>query len=431
MWLYDRQLLDGISQRHYVDAVKTLTESILPVRFDRHIGAIETLEPKRTDEGFLKVHGIVARAGVLHYEDATGKVSAELIPPEELFKKESLETLGGKPFTDDHPRDANGAPLLVNSDNSEEHTKGTVGNDIVANKATGFVRITIDAHQASIIAKIDKGKRQLSSGRLVDRIDETPGVWNASSQLFWTGDAAIGKKGVRFDRIQRGLRHNHVALVDRGRAGPRVSLRMDSADAVQVEPPDNGGLPMAKVRIDGAEFEVDSGAAAAITAQQTAHKTRVDGLDTQVKTLEAEKVKAEAERDLAKVKADELETKLAGINPKEMVKARLDLERSVAHLKLDGVGEMTDRAIRVAVIKSKLPKYEDKDVSDEDVNVYFDAVLAMAGETPATRNDGSAGLNSAAHDSAPVNTDLDKKRADYIAGRGYKALLAQQKGGQA
>lgn len=400
----------------------------MPVRrFDLHAGSIETLESERSSEGFLKMHGIVARTGVLYYQDAHG-VSSELIPPEELFAEDSLATLGGKPFTDDHPRDDNGAPLLVTPDNSEEHTRGTVGNDIAGKQSQGFVRITLDAHQKGIISKIDAGKRQLSSGRLVERIDETPGVWDASTQQYWLGDDAIGKPGVKFDRVQRGFTHNHVALVDRGRAGPRVSLRLDSADAVQVEPPStNGGRNMAKVRIDGVEHEVDSGVAVAIAAQQTAHKTRIDGLDTKVKTLEAGAVKATADLDASKLKADDLQKKLDAVDPKALVQARLKLERSVAHLKLDGLDAMSDREVMVAAIKKLKADYDDTDVSDEHVAIYFEARMDALGVDIKT-DDGGGRANSARHDASSGN-DREKRIDAYVASnpRGYKARLVAQK----
>lgn len=41
--------------------------------------------------------------------------------------------------------------------------------------------------------------------------------------------------GLHYDVIQRNIRGNHVALVDKGRAGETACLRMDSADAFQIE----------------------------------------------------------------------------------------------------------------------------------------------------------------------------------------------------
>ena len=372
----------------------------MPVRFDRHVGSIEILEPERSSEGFLKVHGIVARTGVLYYQDASGKVRGELIPPDELFAEDSLSTLGGKPLTDDHPRDAKGAPILVTPANSAAHTRGTVGNDITGDRKAGMVRITIDVHQAGAIGKIDAGKRELSSGRTIDRIDETPGVWDPQTQTYWIGAEATGRKGVRFDAIQRGFGHNHVALVDRGRAGKQVAIRMDSGDAVQVDPPTSGGPPMAKVRIDGAEYEVDSGTAAAITRYKEGVKALADGHVSKIAEMEAREVKYDAAMAVHIVKTAELQSKFDAVDVRGAVIARLTLERSVAHLKIDGADAMTDRVLQVAAIKTVKADYDDAGVSDEHVAIYFDAMLAVLGTAPVQRNDGAAGINTARHDSA-------------------------------
>ena len=389
----------------------------MPVRFDRHVGSIEILEPERSTEGFLKMCGIALRTGVLHYQDDAGNVRGELIPPEELFKPESIATLGGKPFTDDHPRNDDGAPILVTPENSKEHTRGTIGNDIKGDVSLGLVRITLDAHQAGLIGKIDGGKRELSSGRTIERIDETPGVWDPKTQQYWTGAEAKGRKGVRFDAIQRGFVHNHVALVDRGRAGNQVAIRMDSGDAVQVEPPkQTGGLPMAKVRIDGAEYEVDSGAAAAITRYQEGVKARTDGHAEKVTELEARLVKADAALAVEQVKATELQTKFDAVDVRASVVARLALERSVAHLKIDGADAMSDRELQVAAIKTVKADYDDTGLPDDHVQIYFDAMRDLMVASPSKRNDGAAGLNTARHDGSGTS-DIEAARTKW-ANRG-------------
>jgi hypothetical protein len=397
-------------------------------RFDRQTGTIETIAAQLTDEGFLKAHGIVARTGVLYYRDARGSVSAELIPPDELFDEESLATLGGKPLTNDHPTE-DGCHVLVTPDNATAHTKGTVGNEIKADRRVGFVRITMDAHDGTTIKAIrHEGKRQLSSGRTVDRIDETPGVWDPKGQRYWLGPEAKGKTGIKFDRVQRGIRHNHVAVVDRGRAGGHCSIRVDSADAVEVEPPKpRGGPVMAKIRIDGAEYEVESGAAAAFTAHEQATKARLDGLETKHKATEAAKVKAEAERDALKVKADALKARLDGIDPAAMVAARLKLERSVSHLKLDGLDAMSDRDVQVAAIKAIKADWDDTGLSDEHVGIYFDAMIALSDK--ADKGDGGRGaVRNARHDSAPVN-DMEAKRAAYRA-KFHHSNVGKARGGE-
>lgn len=397
----------------------------MPVRYDRHIGSLEILSPTRSAEGFLKVHGIIAKTGVLHYRDADGLMSAELIPPEELISAMSLETVGGKPFVNEHPTDAQGSPVLVTPENSDQYTRGTIGNDPAASRETGFVRVTIDVHDADTIADIDAGKLELSSGRTIDRLDSVSGVWDGKTQQYWTGAEAEGKDGVKFDKIQRGIRHNHVALVDRGRAGNRVSLRMDSGDAISADPPNNGGRNMAKVRLDSAEYEVDAGFASAFSAHQTAAKVVTDGLNDTITELTAGAVKASAEFDALKIKADAAVEALDAIDVKALVKARVKLVDSVAKLKIDGLDDMTDREVMVAAIKTIKADYDDTGVSDDHVAIRFD-VMIDAGALVPVSDDGRSGLRNARNDSATV-TDVATKRAARNAARGYKASIARQK----
>ena len=59
--------------------------------------------------------------------------------------------------------------------------------------------------------------------------------------------------GMGYDFIQRNIRANHVAIVDRARAGDSARIRLDSADAVLVEEEGN----TVKIKLDGAvEFDV-------------------------------------------------------------------------------------------------------------------------------------------------------------------------------
>ena len=398
----------------------------MPARYDRHVGSIEILEPERTSEGFLKVHGILARCGVLRYMDGNGNVSAELIPPDELFKPSSLATIGGKPFTDDHPRDDDGAALLVTPDNSQTYTKGTIGNEIRGDHKLGFVRITIDVHDADTIAKIDAGKRELSSGRTVGRIDQTPGVWDHATQTYWIGDEAKGKRGIQFDAIQRDYTHNHGALVTRGRAGNQVALRMDSDDAMQVPSSSeskatNGGQKMARIRIDGAEYEVESGTAAAFVKYQGDVKVKADAMAAMEVELEARLVKADGAKDVIAIQLKELQAKMDAYDPRAAVVARLELERSVAKLKIDGMSSMSDRDLKIAAIKLVKADYASEGVSDDHVGIYFDAMLDLIGRVKAV-NDGSGAVSGALKTDSDADSAREKRRVEFAQRGSFNTL---------
>ncbi len=442
----------------------------MPVRYDRFIGSLEVLEPERSPEGFLKAHGIAARTGVLYYSDGPdGAVVAELIPPEELFG-ESLESLGGKPLTNEHPADKDGNAVLVTPDNADEFGVGTVGNDIRGNRKAGLVRVTIDVHKAEAIADVDAGKRQLSSGRLVGRIDDTPGFWNPKTQTYTLGTGALPPGSIAFDRIQRDFTHNHLAIVPRGRAGAMVAIRMDSDDAFQVAAPEtDGGHDVAFINQEGggwvvrkgsgdfgvlsrfedeqaAKEEMDKlhaannpspesmGASAKAAYEAFMSRSEDDGkkmdssaiavYENTVARLEATVVKLRATDAAKQVKLDALQTRVDSIDIAGAVKSRLELERSVAGLRLDGLDGMSDRDVRIAAIKSRNAKFDAEGMSDDHVRIYFDATMsALDGVKP---NDGRGGLRGARHD-ASTGANIDKLRKERNDARGYKASIARQK----
>src|SRR5690606_20498946 len=105
-------------------------------------------------------------------------------------------------------------------------------------------------------------------------------------------------EGEKYDRVQRRIRYNHVAIVPEGRAGEAVALRMDAAGNTippggHVAPGQNGEIPreertMFTIRIDGEDYPLgtDAERQAAVRAFQR-YQTRVDGVMAQVADLTA------------------------------------------------------------------------------------------------------------------------------------------------
>jgi hypothetical protein len=171
---------------------------------------------KRTPQGFVQVDGYASRIGVQEYRNGP-KVRRELRLPDDVFADPSLGGFLGLPITDDHPSE------MVNSENAAALTKGTV---LTTGRRDGDkVMVTATIYDKKLIRKMDGGKRQLSVGYLVE-LDETPGE-----------HPVYGK----YDAIQRNIVPNHLAVVERGRAGAEVAVRMDGANSdvwVEVLPSD-------------------------------------------------------------------------------------------------------------------------------------------------------------------------------------------------
>jgi uncharacterized protein len=161
--------------------------------------------PVRMPDGRLVLDAIITRAGVFSYFE-NGREVRELRLPEDVFSPRSLETYALAPVTNDHP------PRLLTAKNMRDHTVGALGP---VRRDGDVVRGSLAIYDAEVIGEMERGKQSVSAGYDVD-------VDNRAGEHPQYG---------RYDRIQRNIRVNHVAIVDAGRAGPEARVRMDSLSA--------------------------------------------------------------------------------------------------------------------------------------------------------------------------------------------------------
>lgn len=153
-----------------------------------------------TDEGYLVDHPIVTSVGIFVYHNPDGSERRELRLPEEVFAEKSLASYKGKPIIVTH--DAG----YVDTDNVKEQSIGTILSE--GYRDGDDVRAEIIIHDTDSLKKYKM--RELSCGYNL-RLDETPGVW----------------EGQPYDAIQRDIEINHLALVDKARAGEQARLNID------------------------------------------------------------------------------------------------------------------------------------------------------------------------------------------------------------
>lgn len=163
-------------------------------------------------------HPILTRVGIFEYKNPDGSIRRELRLPEEVFAPESLASYKGKPVILTHEAG------MIDSDNVQQEQIGTILSE--GTQDGDNVRAQIIIHDAR---KLDYGLRELSLGYSLD-LEETPGEW----------------QGQPYDVIQRNIRVNHLALVEKARAGDSARLNIDGEDT-QAE---KGGNTMSK-RKDG------------------------------------------------------------------------------------------------------------------------------------------------------------------------------------
>lgn len=243
-----------------------------------------------TDEGFLRVPGNVARTGIQQYlarelqlPGDPNRIVRVYRPADEVFNADSLASYDGTDVTVNHPDG------LVNSENFRKVSAGVVRG--VGRMAADGIHVECDliVKDASAINSLNSGKCELSVGYTAE-YDETPGV---------TAD------GEPYDFIQRNIKVNHVALVDRARAG--------STAKVFDNEPTGGTMPVLITTDSGRAVDVADPANAQVVA---------DAFDRLTKRT----TDAEAERDAAKATADGLGEKLAAaekLSSPEAINARV------------------------------------------------------------------------------------------------------------
>lgn len=351
---------------------------------------------ERTPQGFLRAPAYATRVGVLKYRRADGSMLRELRHPDEVFKAESLATLANVPLTNNHPT------TMLDSKNARFLTVGWTGDNIERDGKFVKTKVTITDEEA--IKDVESGKQEVSCGYRCE-LEEQPGMYD----------------GEEYDVVQKNIRYNHLALVDRGRAGREVRIKLDSAeDAFRLDGADydrcvaevskdpkvdnphavcnsqmggkkdgpEEGQKMKKMKIGEKEYDLADDAFDAVTAELT--RVKKDSADeakaaTQKdadKALADEKKRADQEQARADAAAEALKNLKAERADcsdekkiREQVKARSRLDR-IARLSLKDVSkldDMSDREVKEAVIKAQSPTADLKDKSDDYVTARFDA----------------------------------------------------------
>ncbi len=342
-----------------------------------------TLRPPREDaRGFLEIDGHATRVGVLEYTDPSfpGGIRRELRLREDLAAPESLASYRNAPITDDHPSE------MVTAANSMRFARGMVTEPGRMDDEHVAIRGLVT--DASLIGKMrNDGKRELSPGYTVE-LDTTPGIHPVYG---------------RYDVRQTKILVNHLAVVERARAGSTAAVRMDgavvptaslnscvSSNAHQVHAMDPKELQakldqaatllaQEKARADAAEQKLDGekkradtaeGKVAALNAEVT--QLRGERRDDAAIAAQNEKIKELTER------ADAAEKKLAGFDERVAagVKARAKLERDAASVlgpkaRFD---DLSNREIMIQVLTKRGYEF-DVNRSDEALKGAFDIAV--------------------------------------------------------
>lgn len=177
--------------------------------YDREATPILTVEQigakrARTPEGFLLCQDVpIARVGMMIY--GPGETPIEVNSEgfarvwrdaDTLFSAATLASFNAKPVVNDHPEED------VSPENWRELTEGIVINPRRGEGATADCIVAdLLITSPSAIADIEAGKREVSAG------------YTAGYEMIQKGEGR-----------QRNIIGNHVALVEKGRCGPRCAI---------------------------------------------------------------------------------------------------------------------------------------------------------------------------------------------------------------
>lgn len=332
---------------------------------------VSIIDKGRSSDGFLKVRARSARAGVYDYLgaeiDPQGKKfkPADTVkvyrPAEEVFDRASLASFVAKPITDDHPSTA------VDASNWRDLARGAIFGAVKDGDYVGFDLAFMDA---ATIDAIDKGKHELSNGYSCDLSIED----------------GVAPDGTAYQAVQRNIRGNHCALVDRGRAGPECRVgdakpeRFASCDAFTADQlaelkaflttsPRETRVKI--TNLDGMPVNLTD--AAAVEAALTKLDQKVSDAETALADATKAHDKAIAAKD---AEIDGLKAKAvdqAAIDA--LVDAKADVVAKAKAIVGDNLGDTAGKTVaEVRRMALDAKGIEAKDKSDDYVEARFDAL---------------------------------------------------------
>jgi hypothetical protein len=307
--------------------------------------AVSIAGTRRRDDGYLVADARVARTGVQTYAGwEVGKPEMALVkvyrPDSEVFSRDTLASFAHRPVTNDHPVEP------VTADNWKEHAVGQTADEIARDGS--FIRVPLMVSDGATIKMIEDGKRELSAGYTCDL-------------AFEAGQTADGEA---YDAIQKNIRANHVAIVQRGRAGSEVRIGDDAGKwgAAPISTTDKETITMSDalrtVVVDGLSVSTTDQGAQAIAKLQKDLETSA----AKIASLTADHAEAIKAKDAELAKKD----------------AALDAEKAkvLDTAALDKL--VQDRAALIDKARKLAPTLDTDGLSDADIRKA--AVVAVRGE---------------------------------------------------
>ena len=346
-----------------------------------------------TNGGYLVANVRCARIGIQDYAGAEVGSTLDRVrvyrPEAEVFSQASLATFVGKPATDNHP------PEPVTAENWKQYSVGSIGEEVL--RDGDFIRVPLTLMDADIVAKVQDGKREISMGY--------------DMQLDFT--AGVTPDGEAYDAVMTDLRMNHLAIVDKGRAGPMARVG-DNWGASPIINDGNKTMTLKTIVVDGLSVETtDAGEKAILKLQgektaladqakteKEAHDATLAGKDTELAGKDAEiKTLKESQLDDAALDARvaqraEVVTKASAIAKDADFKGKSDLEiKTIAVDAANGEGFSKDKSAAYVEAAFDLAK------APEGGDSFRETLIDREMQPPAAADNGQTAYEKRLNDS--------------------------------
>lgn len=403
-----------MNDNSYVGAIEVCNndsgDTVDTMRFDSGeiIGKVT-----KTAEGYLKGHATVTRTGVFKYKNFDGTIRKELRHPDEVFKADSLDSLKMIPVTNNHPK-----TRLIDSKVAAKYACGTTGENVTHDSENVLVSFLVTNDKD--IKEVENGKRGLSCGYL-QMLEPKTGTYN----------------GDDYTHIQRNIKYNHVAIVNKPRAGKSATLNIDSYeesglydsnDAVMIDNiifksnSDGGNQVMPQTLINNIAYEASQEVINALEGV----KTNLDALNTKTETLKKENAELKGRNDSAKDELEKIKKEMPALIEKR-VSDRIDLERKAVtaldSAEIKDISTLGNNEIMKKVVLKVFPNakatLDSDDLDDNYLVARFDSSIEILNEN---KSKGNVANQRRAQGNRADNADNDtrtvnEKYADRIADR--------------
>jgi len=308
---------------------------------------------------------------------------------DQVFDAKAVRSFIGKPITDNHPLQP------VTSSNWKDVARGTIMGAVRDGEYVAFDLLLTDA---AAITAVDSGKRELSNGY--------------SSSLEF-GDFTA-PDGTKCSARQTAIVGNHIALVDRGRAGPDCSITdaavCDRAPHSIFDSLTTQEKPVKTMLIDGLTVDV-SNADTAVATIQTLIAAR-DAATAKVTTLDAAAVTAAAtlvakDAEIVKLTADLAAAKPTLQQLRDAGKAFAVIEGKAKAAGITVTDAMDEAAIMKAVVDKAMPG---NTYTADHVAIAFEALTKDTKVADATNRVVPIGQPTMLGDGASIRDTIRRQR---------------------